>query len=33
MTHGNDAVDRPAAEAALIELVFEGKASRRVARR
>jgi predicted DsbA family dithiol-disulfide isomerase len=28
MTHGNDAVDRPAAEAALIELVFAGKASR-----
>jgi hypothetical protein len=29
MTHGNDAVDRPAAEAALIELVAAGKAARR----
>ncbi len=29
MTHGNDAVDRPAAEAALIELVGAGKATRR----
>jgi 2-hydroxychromene-2-carboxylate isomerase len=29
MTHGNDAVDRPAAEAALIELVGAGKARRR----
>jgi 2-hydroxychromene-2-carboxylate isomerase len=28
MTHGNDAVDRRAAEAALIELVGEGKATR-----
>jgi hypothetical protein len=28
MTHGNDAVDRPAAEEALIELVFAGKALR-----
>ena len=32
MTHGNDAVDRPAAEAALIELVAAGKATRRRAR-
>jgi 2-hydroxychromene-2-carboxylate isomerase len=29
LTHGNDAVDRPAAEAALIELVGAGKATRR----
>jgi hypothetical protein len=29
MTHGNDAPDRRAAEAALIELVAEGKATRR----
>jgi predicted DsbA family dithiol-disulfide isomerase len=29
MTHGNDAVDRPAAEAALIELVAAGRATRR----
>ena len=28
MTHGNDAVDRPAAEAALIELVAAGRATR-----
>ncbi|HXD64575.1 MAG TPA: hypothetical protein VNV17_08165, partial [Solirubrobacteraceae bacterium] len=28
MTHGNDAPDRQAAEAALIELVAEGKATR-----
>ena len=28
MTHGNDAVDRPAAEAALIELVADGSATR-----
>src|ERR1700760_3451525 len=28
MTHGNDAIDRAAAEAALIELVFAGKAVR-----
>ena len=28
MTHGNDAPDRAAAEAALIELVADGKAAR-----
>ena len=28
MTHGNDAPDRAAAEAALIELVADGKATR-----
>ncbi len=28
MTHGNDAVDRPAAERALIELVADGSAVR-----
>jgi hypothetical protein len=28
MTHGNDAPDRPAAEAALIELVAAGRAVR-----
>jgi 2-hydroxychromene-2-carboxylate isomerase len=30
MTHGNDAVDRPAAEAALVELLAEGKVNRHV---
>ena len=30
MTHGNDAVDRAAAEAALLELVAEGKITRHV---
>ena len=29
MTHGNDAPDRRAAEAALLELVADGRATRR----